>query len=72
MAASHSDSSGARTPGVISLFEIYSLDEAKRRLRWTDSSLRAARRNGLRLMVCGKRRYVSGKEIARFLAKHSS
>lgn len=59
-------------PGVISLLEIYSIDEVKSRMRWTDSSLRAARRSGLKLMVCGKRRYVSGTEIARFLARKSS
>lgn len=47
--------------------EIYSLDEAKRRLRWSESALRAARRRGLKLLACGKRRYVTGQEILRFL-----
>lgn len=55
------------SPGVISLMEIYSLDEAKRRLRWSESALRAARRRGLKLLACGKRRYVTGQEILRFL-----
>jgi len=54
-------------PGVISTAEIYTLDEARKRLRWTESSLRAARRRGLRLLICGKRRYVTGQEILRFL-----
>ncbi len=54
-------------PGVISIFEIYCLDEAKARLGWTDSALRAAKRRGLRLLPCGKRRYVAGEEIRRFL-----
>lgn len=54
-------------PGVISMDEIYTLDEARRRLRWSDSALRAARRSGLRLWTCGRRKYVSGQELARFL-----
>ena len=54
-------------PGVISLLEIYTVEEAKARLRWSDSALRAAKRKGLKLMACGKRRYISGREIFRFL-----
>jgi len=54
-------------PGVISIHEIYALDEARRRLRWSESALRAARRRGLKLLTCGKRRYVTGQEIFRFL-----
>lgn len=54
------------TPGVISVHEIYTLDEARRRLRWTESSMRAARREGLRPFSCGKRKYLSGKELLRF------
>jgi hypothetical protein len=57
----------AAAPGVISLTEIYTLDEARRRLRWSVSSLRAARRRGLKLLVSGKRKYVTGTEILRFL-----
>ncbi len=55
------------TPGVVSLHEIYAITEARRRLGWTESALRAARRRGLRLLTCGKRRYVTGQEILRFL-----
>jgi hypothetical protein len=54
-------------PGVVSINDVYTLDEAKARLRLSDSAFRAARRRGLRLLVCGKRRYLSGKEILRFL-----
>jgi hypothetical protein len=57
-------------PGVISVWDIYTLAEAKRRLRWTDSSLRAARRTGLKLLACGKRKYVTGREIRRYLESH--
>ncbi|MFL6545280.1 MAG: hypothetical protein ACJ8LM_08900, partial [Candidatus Udaeobacter sp.] len=50
------------TPGVISAHELYTLAEAKLRLRWTDAALRSAKRRGLHLLVCGKRRYL---ELAR-------
>jgi hypothetical protein len=49
------------------VLELYTIEEAKARLRWSDSALRAAKRRGLRLLVCGKRRYVTGREILRFL-----
>ena len=58
--------------GVISILEVYTIAEAKSRLRWSDSALRAAKRRGLQLMTCGKRRYVAGKEILRFLQSQSS
>ena len=60
-----------RPPGIISVLEIYRLDEAKARLGWSDSALRAAKRRGLQILVCGKRRYIAGKEIARFLEQQS-
>jgi hypothetical protein len=53
--------------GPISLHEIYRLEDAKRRLGWSDSALRAAKRRGLRLLASGKRRYVTGREVLRFL-----
>lgn len=54
-------------PGVISKIEIYRLSEAKARLGWSESALRAAKRRGLRLLASGKRRYITGEEIFRFL-----
>jgi hypothetical protein len=57
---------------VISVLEIYRIEEAKARLGWTDSALRAAKRRGLTLISCGKRRYVTGKEILRFLESQRS
>jgi hypothetical protein len=56
-----------RPLGVVSNAELYTLSEAKIRLGWTDSAFRAAKRRGLRLLACGKRRYVSCAEIIRFL-----
>lgn len=58
--------------GVISLHELYRVDEAKRRLGWTDSAYRAATRRGLSVLTCGKRRYISGQEIIRFLSTESA
>jgi len=57
----------ALPPGAISLHDLCTIEEAKARLRWTDPALRAAKRNGLTLLKCGKRRYVTGHEISRFL-----
>lgn len=54
-------------PGVISEQEIYRLDEAVARLGWSQSALRSARRRGLRVLRSGKRAYLSGREIVRFL-----
>ena len=56
-----------RPPGVISILEIYTLDEGRARLGWTISALWAAKRRGLRLLSCGKRRFISGAEVRRFL-----
>ena len=53
--------------GVTSVLDIYTLEEAKSRLRWSDSALRSAKRRGLCVMACGERRYLSGEEIHRFL-----
>jgi hypothetical protein len=55
------------SPGAISVMEIYTLNEARQRLGWTDSSLRAAKRRGLPMLSCGKRKYVAGRDVLRFL-----
>jgi hypothetical protein len=59
-------------PGVISTLETYTIEEAKARLGWTDSALRSAKRRGLHLLRCGKRRYLTGEEIRRFLESNHS
>ena len=53
--------------GVLSLDEFYTIKEAQSRLGWSDAALRAAKRRGLKLLRSGKRRYVTGQEILRFL-----
>lgn len=57
--------------GAVAINEIYTLEEAKFRLSWTDSAFRAATRRGLQLMASGKRKYVTGTEILRFLEAES-
>ena len=59
-------------PGLISVLELYALDELKLRMRWTNSSLRSARRNGLRLLGFGKRRYARGRDVIRFLESQAA
>jgi hypothetical protein len=54
-------------PGVISTAEFYTIQEAKWRLGWSDSALRAAKRRGLTVLACGKRRYVTGLALLQFL-----
>jgi hypothetical protein len=58
-------------PGLISVYEVYALDELKLRMRWTDASLRSARRKGLKILSHGKRRYVSGRDVLKFLREHA-
>ena len=67
MAGQEKPHSDTTYPGVIAADELYTLEEAKRRLRWTASALRSAKRRGLRVLVCGKRHYITGKELIRFL-----
>ena len=53
--------------GVLALDEFYTIKEAQCRLGWSDAALRAAKCRGLKLLRSGKRRYVTGQEILRFL-----
>ena len=52
---------------MISRLEVYRLDEALLRLGWSIAAYRAARRRGLQVLASGKRRYLHGREIMRFL-----
>lgn len=67
MPTPHEKSSRSQTAGVVSIWEMYSLDELLARMRWTQSSYRAARRRGLRVLGHGKQRYVRGRDLIRFL-----
>ncbi len=67
MNVSKESSGRQRAAGVISILEVYSLDELLSRMRWTQSSYRAARRRGLRVLGHGKHRYVLGRDVIRFL-----
>lgn len=63
---------GTGTTGVVSLQEVYSLPEARRRLGWTQSAMRAACRLGLKPLTSGERKYVTSSEILRFLEHDSA
>jgi hypothetical protein len=56
-------------PGVVFLDALYRADEAKARMGWRDAAWRAACRRGLRVHRCGKRGYVTGVELLRFVAE---
>ena len=61
----------SKSPGVISLTEIYTLEEAKGRLRWSDAAFQTAKRRGLVVLASGKRRYLTGLAILEYLQSHS-
>jgi hypothetical protein len=55
------------TNGVISAHEVYTLDEAARRMGLSYWGIRKARIAGLRMIKSGKRQYVRGSDIIAFL-----
>jgi hypothetical protein len=55
------------TPGVVSIFECYRLDEFRRRMGLGDLAFREVRRRGLRVVKIGKRVYVRGKDWMDFV-----
>jgi hypothetical protein len=71
MVAKPHSATNAPCTGVFATNEVYSIEEAKRRLGWSDSAMRAAKRRGLSLLRSGKRRYVTGQEILRFLQEET-
>jgi len=58
-------------PGTILPDAVYSLDEFLARSRWGGHAYRAARRRGLKVHACGKRRYVLGRDAIAFITKES-
>ena len=56
-----------RVCGFVSIHHVYRLDEALARLGWSMSAFRAAQRRGLRVLKSGKRKFITGREIRRFL-----
>jgi hypothetical protein len=55
------------TPGAISPLELYTVEEARRRLRLGEWSWRKMRRDGLYVLRSGGRSFVSGKAIIAYL-----
>jgi hypothetical protein len=60
----------SQAPGVIAIAELYHLEEAKARLRWNETAMRTARRNGLKIRYCGGRGYVFGSDIHSYIAEN--
>ena len=54
------------TQSVIRADELYTLEEAARRLRWRQHSIRQARCLGLRIIRFGSRNYVAGSAVLAF------
>jgi hypothetical protein len=74
--AKPSSAPAARSPkanesslGVISADDLYTLSELKLRLGLGRWALRQARRAGLRFFVIGRKKYIRGSEVIRFLEK---
>jgi len=59
-----------KAPGVIRADELYTLEELQQRLQAGEWALRMARRGGLRMLKLGKRKYVKGSEVIRFLEQN--
>ncbi|MSR31274.1 MAG: hypothetical protein EXR99_07195 [Gemmataceae bacterium] len=62
-------SSPAFSVGVIRADELYTLSEFKRRLEFTNATLRSARRAGLRVYYAHKRGFVLGRDWIDYVIK---
>lgn len=60
-------SQSSAIPGAILADALYRLDEAAARMGWGAHALRAARRRGLKVHRCGKRIYISGRDLVCFV-----
>jgi hypothetical protein len=56
----------ARKPGVIRKDELYTYEEAKRRLRIESYGFRQMKRAGMKVRTFGRRNYVLGKDVIEF------
>jgi hypothetical protein len=54
-------------PGEIHRGVLYRADEFKARMGWSDSSMRSARRRGLKVRRDGKRAYVWGDDLIDYM-----
>lgn len=63
------DDKPAPHPGTIRPEECYRFDEAAARLGWSESRLRAASREGLRIYRAGTWCYVLGRDLLTFITR---
>jgi hypothetical protein len=63
--------SKAKSPstGPIAASEVYTLDDFKRRTRWSDAALRTAKRRGLMTFREGNIGFIRGADFHKYLAK---
>lgn len=59
----------AASTGPIRADEIYTLDDFKARVRWSQHAMRSARRRGLRVFLEGGIGFVRGKDFFAYFAK---
>ena len=53
-------------PGPIRAGEVYTLHQAARRLNWARKSIADAQRAGLKTILFGRQKFVTGAEVLRF------
>jgi hypothetical protein len=53
-------------PGPIRAGEVYTLRQAARRLNWARKSVADAQKAGLRTVLFGRQKFVTGAEVLRF------
>jgi hypothetical protein len=59
----------ARPPGVIEPTGIYTLAEVMKRLNWGQKTARQAQRDGLRTVLYGRVKYVTGEAVVDFFKR---
>lgn len=55
-----------RYPGIVTAGCVLTLEEFRRRMRMTQSALKAARRHGLPLKKIGKRLFIMGEDFVEY------
>lgn len=61
-----------KSPGVMSVTEIYRSDEFRRRAGFNDFAWRAARKAGLPVVSVGRKLFVRGTDWEKFLGRIAS
>ena len=62
----------SRTPGVIDAAQAYTIAEFRRRMGIGDFAMRQLRRDGLRVVEIGRKRFILGRSWLKFLEEQSN